>query len=561
MSEETLSKNEQVKQDSRGLRGTVAQELLNPSSSFEKDTTLVLKFHGMYQQDNRDARVKSEDGPTAKTHSLMIRGRIPGGRLTAEQYLVWDELGSRFGNGSMRLTTRQSIQLHGILKKDIKLTIQKIHEALLSTTGACGDIVRNVTQAVNFHEDPQLEQLDAVAQLLSDHFRARSRSYAEVWLDEEQVIGAPDHEPIYGDRYLPRKFKIAVTAAGNNSVDLYTNDMAFAATYKDGQIDGYFVFAGGGLGRTHRNPKTFARLADNLGWIPASKLVAVAEAVVTIHRDFGDRKDRKHARLKYVIADRGIDWMRAEVQNRSGAKLEKRTLPEWKTPDYLGWHRGPGGKFTLGLHILAGRIHDTPAHPLKTVLRNVIRDFRLSTQITPDQDLILLGIAEKDKPEIERIFREKNIPLEPGRALYARALACPALPTCGLAIAESERYLPSMLNIIQEALEKHEMEHLAPVVRMTGCPNGCARPYSAELGFAGRSMNIYGVYLGGNPEGTRITREITDNLHTDQLPVFLDRLFSHWKKAAPQERLGDFASKLPLEELQALVPEVKKAEV
>jgi sulfite reductase (ferredoxin) len=360
MSEETLSKNEQVKQDSRGLRGTVAQELLNPSSSFEKDTTLVLKFHGMYQQDNRDARVKSEDGPTAKTHSLMIRGRIPGGRLTAEQYLVWDELGSRFGNGSMRLTTRQSIQLHGILKKDIKLTIQKIHEALLSTTGACGDIVRNVTQAVNFHEDPQLEQLDAVAQLLSDHFRARSRSYAEVWLDEEQVIGAPDHEPIYGDRYLPRKFKIAVTAAGNNSVDLYTNDMAFAATYKDGQIDGYFVFAGGGLGRTHRNPKTFARLADNLGWIPASKLVAVAEAVVTIHRDFGDRKDRKHARLKYVIADRGIDWMRAEVQNRSGAKLEKRTLPEWKTPDYLGWHRGPGGKFTLGLHILAGRIHDTP---------------------------------------------------------------------------------------------------------------------------------------------------------------------------------------------------------
>lgn len=558
MSEETLSKNEKLKQESRGLRGTVAQELLNTSSSFDKDTTLLLKFHGMYQQDNRDARVKTEEG-TSKAHSLMIRGRIPGGRLNAEQYLVWDELGSRFGNGSMRLTTRQSIQLHGILKKDIKLTIQKIHESLLSTTGACGDIVRNVTQAVNVHEDPELEQLDAVAQLISDHFRARARSYAEIWLDEEQVTGAPEHEPIYGERYLPRKFKIAVTAAGNNSVDLYTNDMAFAATYKDGAIDGYFVFAGGGLGRTHRNPKTFARLADNLGWIPASKLIAVAEAVVTIHRDFGDRNDRKHARLKYVIADRGIDWMRAEVQNRSGTKLEKRTLPEWKTPDYLGWHRTPSGKFTLGLHILSGRIHDTPAQPLKTVLRNVIRDFRLSTQVTPDQDLILLGISEKDKPEIEKAFRERNIPVESGLPLYSRALSCPALPTCSLAIAESERYLPSMLELIQSALVKHQMDHLAPVVRMTGCPNGCARPYSAEMGFAGRSMNLYGLYLGGNPEGTRLCREVTDSLHTDQLPEFLDRLFAHWKKTSPQERLGDFTSRLPLEELQALVPEAKKA--
>lgn len=559
MSEETLSKNEQLKIDSRGLRGGIAQELLNSSSSFEKDTTLLLKFHGMYQQDNRDARVKTEDG-TEKAHSLMVRGRIPGGRLTAEQYLVWDELASRFGNGSMRLTTRQSIQLHGILKKDIKLTLQKIHESLLSTTGACGDIVRNVTQAVNFNDDPELNELDAVAQLLSDHFRARSRSYAEIWLDEEQFTGADEHEPIYGDRYLPRKFKIAVTKAGNNSVDIYTNDMGFAATFKDGEIDGYFVFAGGGLGRTHRNPKTFARLADNLGWIPASKLVAVAEAVVTIHRDFGDRKDRKHARLKYVIADRGVDWMRAEVQNRSGTKLEKRPLPEWKTPDYLGWHRAPSGRFTLGLHILAGRIHDTQKHPLKTVLRNIIRDYRLSTQITADQDLILLGIDEKDKPAIEKILRDRNIPVEPGNALASRALACPALPTCSLAIAESERYLPSMLTVIETALNKHELMHLAPVVRMTGCPNGCARPYSAELGFAGRSMNIYGVYIGGNPEGTRLCREITDNLHTDQLPVFLDRLFGLWKSAGKGERLGDFTSRLPLEELQALLPRVEKSE-
>ena len=554
-----LSKNEKLKQDSSYLRGGIAEELKNSSSSFAKDTTLLLKFHGMYQQDNRDARVKTEEGGTEKAHSLMIRGRIPGGRLNTEQYLVWDELASRVGNGSMRLTTRQSIQLHGILKQDIKRTLQKIHESLLSTTGACGDIVRNVTQSLNFLNDPSLAKLDGVAQLISDHFRARSGAYAEVWLDDEKLPG-PVEEPIYGDRYLPRKFKIGVTAAGNNSIDIYTNDMGFAATFENDSISGYFVFAGGGLGRTHRNAKTYARAADNLGWIPASKLIPVAEAIVTIHRDFGDRNDRKHARLKYVVAERGIDWMRMETESRSGAKFEQKPLPAWNTPEYLGWQKAKDGTLTLGLHILAGRIVDNAGHSLKTSLRNVIRDYRLSTQVTPDQDLILLGIRESDRPAIEQAFRAAGVRMDAPNSLFSKALACPALPTCSLAIAESERTLPAFLEVIQKKLEKYGLEDRAPTVRMTGCPNGCARPYSAELGFAGRSMNIYGVYVGGDYEGTRITKELSDNVPLSEMEGVIDRLFAMWKEQAPSDRFGDFTHRMPLEELQKALPAVRPAQ-
>ncbi len=547
-----LSKNEKLKQDSRFLRGNIADELKNAAPAFEKDTTLLLKFHGMYQQDNRDARVKTE-GATEKSHSLMIRGRIPGGRLNTEQYLVWDELASRYGNGSMRVTTRQSIQLHGILKRDIKQTLQKIHTALQSTTGACGDIVRNVTQAVNFLADPQLAALDGVAQLLSDHFRARSRAYAEVWLDDENV-SAPEEEPIYGDRYLPRKFKMAVTAAGNNSIDLYTNDMGIVSTFEGPEITGHFVFAGGGLGRTHRNVKTYPRLADNLGWVKASALIPVAEAIVTIHRDFGDRNDRKHARLKYVLEEKGVEWFRAEVERRSGVKFEARELPAWKTPEYLGWHKAKDGTWSLGLHILSGRIVDTAEQALKSALRTVIRDYRLNSQLTPDQDLVLLGIREQDRSAIEEALKSRGVKIEAPDSLYSKALACPALPTCSLAIAEAERYLPSLLPVIQRTLAKHGLEDRAPVVRMTGCPNGCARPYSAELGLAGRSMNLYGIYVGGDYEGTRLTRELSDSVAVQDLEGVFDRLFAMWKERAPNERFGDFAHRTPLEELQKALP-------
>lgn len=538
---------EEIKTKSRALRGSIAEELQNPEPAFAKDTTQLLKFHGMYQQDDRDRRKGGE-----KFHSLMLRGRIPGGRLSAEQYLIWEHLADEYANGTIRLTTRQSIQLHGILKASMKTVIQAIRSINQTTEGACGDVVRNITQSINPAGRPELDLLDPVAEHLSDHFKAASNAYVEIWLDGEQVKNPDDEkDDIYGDVYLPRKFKCAITIAGENAIDLYTNDLAFAATLNQGQIEGYFVFAGGGLGKTHRKPETFPRLADLLGWIPAEKLTAVAEAIVTIHRDFGNRSNRKQARLKYVFAEKGLDWAKNEVEKRADVKLEDRPLPEWQVPEYHGWLKRTDGTYSLGLPILSGRISDSD-QKWKSAIRKVVKAVQPAIQITADQDLILMGIEENQCSEVEAIFTEHNVKLN-SDPLYKRALACPALPTCGLAITEAERYLPDLLPLIDEALQNHGMNDApAPVFRMTGCPNGCARPYSAELALVGRSLNTYALYVGGNPEGSRLATELSDTVKSEDFPRVFGNLFSLWKQERQHagESFGNTMSRLPVEELQ-----------
>ncbi|MCP5495164.1 MAG: NADPH-dependent assimilatory sulfite reductase hemoprotein subunit [Leptospiraceae bacterium] len=540
--EETLEKVEIIKQNSNHLRGTIKEVLESDSDSFEEDDKQLLKFHGLYQQKWRGKELPKEQ----QGHSFMIRGRIPGGRLTSEQYSVWDALGDKYGGGALRLTTRQSVQLHGLLKGSLKDIMKQLYKISLSSMGACGDVVRNVTQAVNFTGSKEIHKLDEIANLLSDHFKYKSRSYPEIWLDEEK-LDIIEEEPIYKDAYLPRKFKIAVTLTGNNSVDIYTNDMGFAATIgKNGEIEGYFVFAGGGLGMTHNKAATFPRKADCLGWIEAKDLIPVAEGIVTAHRDYGDRTNRKHARLKYVLADKGVDWFRAEVEKRANIKFINKELPEWNTPNYLGWHTSTDGTLSLGFHTLAGRIKDTPEKSLKSALKEIISNYKLSVQITADQDLILIGIQPSDKEKILKRLNELHVNPESPSPLFNRALACPALPTCALALTESERFLPDVLKEFKVLLDKYDLMNKAPVIRMTGCPNGCARPYAAEIGLVGQQNGgKYAIYLGGDKEGTKMGSRIADKKTIPEIVTLFDPIFKKWKEEGKEdEYLGDFVERV-----------------
>ncbi|MCX7633456.1 MAG: NADPH-dependent assimilatory sulfite reductase hemoprotein subunit, partial [Turneriella sp.] len=469
-----LSEVEIIKANSDFLRGNIARDLYNGSDKFEEEEKQILKFHGLYQQKNRD----KIEGEPEKPHTFMLRGRIPGGRLTPDQYLAWDYLAERYGGGTLRLTSRQSIQLHGLLKQDLKTVIQEINRVGLTTMGACGDVVRNVTQALNITGSPLYDELGYYATMLSDYFKFESSAYVEIWLDE--VLQNPvRQERIYGKTYLPRKFKIAVCLAGENGVDIYAQDMGFAATHSNGKIDGFFVFAGGGAGMTHNKPETFPRAADLLGWIPKEALLPVATAIVTAHRDWGDRTNRRHARLKYVLADRGVDWFRTEVENRSGVKFHtNRPLPPWKIPEYHGFIRKSDGKYNFGLYIMNGRIRDWPGYRLKTAIAMAVARLRCAIQLTPDQDMLFLDLSEEQRRELVQIFQLHGINTNRPNPLYRRAMACVALPTCALALTEGERYFPHVLRDINRLLVKYNLMDRAPLVRMTGCPNGCARPYS-----------------------------------------------------------------------------------
>lgn len=550
MSQE-LEQVEIIKQESKQLRGTIAETLKTDSDGFEEEDKQLLKFHGLYQQKLRGNDIP----PEKKIFTFMIRGRIPGGRLSSEQYLVWDELADKYAGSAIRLTTRQSLQLHGLLKGNLKSVMQTLHSISQSSMGACGDVVRNVTQAMNPLGKKRLFQLDEVAETLSDHFKYKTRAYAEIWLDEEE-LKLETEEPIYGKSYLPRKFKIAVTEVGDNTIDIYTNDMAFAASYSpDETIDGFHVFAGGGLGMTHKKPQTFPRKADYIGWIQKKDLLSVSEAIVKVHRDYGDRTNRKHARLKYVLHDKGLNWFRTEVENQSGVKFEQKELPAWNSPSYLGWQESENGTYSLGFHILSGRIKDFPNIPLKTTLKEIISEYKLDVQVSPDQDLLLLNIPKQAKVKIEDYLQKKNVnPYSPS-PLHDRALACPALPTCSLALTESERFLPEVLENVNALLEKHSLKKRAPLLRMTGCPNGCARPYTAEIGLVGQqSGGKYAVFIGGDAEGTRIATQIAEKANLESIKEILDKLFSEWKASGiKDERFGNFINRIGFEKVTTLL--------
>ncbi len=536
---EDLSKTEMIKAFSNFLRSTIKEELQNELPYFEENTTGIIKFHGMYQQDDRDKRYRTKEG-MQKYHQLMVRVRISGGILTKEQYLALDQIANLFGNKTLRITTRQAIQFHGVLKKDIKQVIQKINQISLTTLGTCGDIVRNVTGPILIYNDQKTKKVFQVVNQIAEHFKSKSRAYAEIWLDETPIQTVENEEPFYGSQYLPRKFKIAVAEAGINSNHFFTNDMGIAVDFHQSDIAGYYFYAGGGMGNTHRDDTTFPMVSQYLGWVSKENLIPVAEAIVAVQRDYGNRKDRKHARLKYLITERGLEWFREKVEEYSQVKFFIREEPQWRDFDYLGWHKTIDNMWSLGVFVMAGRIEGS----LKLLLKTIAERFDVSFQTTMDQNLIIQNIKNEDKKEIEKLFQIYHYSYKPEDKIYHKAIACPALPTCGLAITESERVLPLVLGILNDKLKKYNLENKAPIFRMTGCPNGCANPYVAEIALVGRSKDIYALYLGGSRNGKRIAREITDTITIQEFEEFLDKLFFYWSKFNKDQYLGDFVNEM-----------------
>jgi sulfite reductase (ferredoxin) len=547
-----LSKVETVKRESRGLRGGIGEALARDGDAFPDRDAALLKFHGTYQQYDRDTATARKRQGQGREHSFMVRVRVPGGRLTPEQYLALDDLAGRHGNGTLRITTRQTFQLHGVIKGDLKATIAGINHTLLTTLATCGDVVRNVVTTPVPVRDAVHARLAADARAISRHFLPTTGGYHEIWLDGEKVEDSPD--PIYRDHYLPRKFKIALATPDDNAPDLLTNDLGLLALFEDGALIGYDLYLGGGQGMTHNKPNTYPRLATPIAFVGPDRLVPAVEAVVGLQRDHGDRVDRRHARLKYLVEEQGAARIKALLESYMGGPLEDpRPHAPLRVPDLLGWHGQGDGRFWLGVPVASGRIRDDGSR-LRTALREVVGRFRLEPILTPAQDILLAGIRAEDRAVIEAILRGHGVALaEDLRSARRTALACPALPTCGLALAEAERVQGPLLDGIEAGLARHGLENEPIVIRMTGCPNGCARPYAAEIGIVGRMPGHYVVLLGGDRDGTRLNRPFADKVALEAIPATLEPLFALFAaERRPGEAFGDFCERVGIERLQAV---------
>jgi sulfite reductase (ferredoxin) len=543
-----------IKADSKGLRGSLGDEVRSSDSYFTGDAEKILKFHGIYQQEDRDERKRDRDGDH---HQFMIRTKLPGGQLTAEQYLVHDELASQYGNETLRITTRQDFQLHGVLKGDLTDAVRGLNHALVTTLGACGDIVRNVLACPAPTSDPQRLAVQQFAFDLTEALYPKTRAYHQIWLDGEELIDDSEiDDPLYGKAYLPRKFKIAIAYAGDNCVDVYTNDVGLVALFDDAnRLAGFNLLAGGGMGMTHNNDETYARLADLVGFITPEQVVEVVRAIVTIHRDFGDRVNRKHARLKYILQERGVDWFRAELESRVGFAVgEALPMPEFRTEDHLGWNPQGDDLWYLGIPVENGRVVDRGRYRLRSGLRSVIERWKLNVRLTAQQDILLTGIPKADRAEVDALLAEYGVrTVDEISAVRRFAMACPALPTCGLAITEAERVFPGVIDELEEALEELGLGDTPIIARMTGCPNGCARPYMAEIAFVGRSLDKYTVFLGGSPAGNRLAKPFLDLVSIGDLVSTLRPVLGYYRDARfAGEGFGDFCVRVGLDTLRAL---------
>ncbi|MBE9110219.1 sulfite reductase, ferredoxin dependent [Nodosilinea sp. LEGE 07298] len=567
----TPSKVEVLKENSRFLREPVASELLQDTNHFSESAIQILKFHGSYQQDNRDNRAKGQE----KDYQMMLRTRNPGGYLSPELYLTLDRLSDEYGNGTLRATTRQGIQLHGVLKQNLKATIGAIVRSLGSTLGACGDLNRNVmAPPAPYKNRPEYQLAQEYANNIADLLRPQTEAYYEIWLDGEKFLSAEEHpdvvaarqrngngtvvhnneEPIYGTHYMPRKFKCAVTVPGDNSIDAYTHDVTLVViTDRSGQLKGFNVLAGGGLGRTHNKEETFARTADEIGYIDKADVYDLMKAIVATQRDYGDRHNRRHARMKYLINDWGVDRFRQQVETYLGKSLKPfKKLPKWTFYDYLGWHEQGDGNWFVGVPVENGRILDRQGLQLKTALKEIVQRFNLPMLITPNQSVLFYEVKPADKDEVQAILTRhgvvKETELDP---LVRYAMACPALPLCGLAVTESERIMPTVLGRLRGLLTKLGLQDEHFVVRMTGCPNGCARPYMAELGFVGSAPESYQVWLGGSPHQTRLARTYMERLHDNDIETTLEPLFVFFRDGRKKgESFGDFCDRVGFEALR-----------
>ncbi|ADO70716.1 assimilatory sulfite reductase (NADPH) hemoprotein subunit [Stigmatella aurantiaca] len=538
-----LSEVEHIKAGSRLLRGTMAESLVDPvTGSIAPADTSLIKFHGSYQQDDRDIREERRLQKLEPDYSFMIRTRLPAGVCTPAQWLALDAISQKYANGTLRLTTRQAFQFHGVIKGDLKPVMANIHAALLDTLAACGDVNRNVMCNPNPVDSRVHETVFQWTTRLSEHLLPKTRAYYEVWLDGEKVAGG-EEEPIYGPTYLPRKFKAAVVVPPLNDVDVFSQDLGFIAIVENGQLLGFNVAVGGGMGATHGDSATFPRLADVIGFVPPEQLLAVAENVVKVQRDYGDRTNRKHARLKYTIEDRGIAWFVAELESRLGFSLQPtRPFAFEHNGDRFGWLEGHDGRWHLTLRLESGRVADTGSAKLMTGLREIARIHTGDFRLTPNQNLIIAGVTPEARKDIDALAAAHGLEgYRLSSPLRLNALACVALPTCGLAMAEAERYLPRVVGLLEERLTAHGLQNEKILLRITGCPNGCARPYLAEIALVGKAPGRYNLHLGGDTRGQRLNRLYRENIDEAGVLEALEPLFaSYARERQPNEGFGDF---------------------
>ena len=546
-----LAANEILKAASHHLRGTIADELADSSTgAITEDAGQLTKFHGLYLQDDRDLRIALKKAGKEKAFSFMLRVRLPGGKATPAQWLVLDKLAADVASPSLRLTTRQTFQFHGVLKGNVKKLIKGMHKALLDSIAACGDVNRNVMAPPNHERSAAAQEVYEHAKAWSEYALPKTRAYHEIYLDEELVAGGePEQEPMYGDTYLPRKFKTGFVLPPSNDVDIFSQDLGFIAIIENDKLVGYNVTAGGGLGMSHGNSETFPRLADVLGFIAPDQVNKIGDAILTTQRDFGDRTNRKHARLKYTIEDRGVEWFKGEVQKRSGITFQAPRAYHFTTiQDPVGWHECADGNWFYGLHILSGRIVDKDGWMMKSALREIAAVHTGDFRLTPSQNLSIAGVTPAMKPQIEAILAKHGLDKENDRSgLRLNALSCVALPTCGLALAESERALPDILEKFEVVFDEYGLHHDAISLRITGCPNGCARPYLGEIGFVGKAPNKYALYLGAGYNGTRLNRLFSPSTTIENAIEMLRPIIKSYSLERQEgEGFGDYCNRAVL---------------
>jgi sulfite reductase (ferredoxin) len=568
-----LSKTEGIKEQSRGLYGPIAEDLAQPTPSFSDVSVQVLKHHGTYQQDDRDTRTERKKAGLDRDYKMMVRTKFPAGHLTWEQYLMCDELATKYGQDDLRITSRQDFQFHGVLKRNLRNLIHDLNRfAKITTFGGCGDVVRNTVGCPVADIDLKFKDCGAnlieTAKRISAHFLPKTRAYYDLWLDDEKVTVQEDgtvvfaerpgpdeavEDPIYGKRYLPRKFKIGVTADFDNSIDVYANDVGIIAVTERGRIVGYEVLAGGSMGYTHKRPQTYARLASHLGFVSEEELMPVVEAIVKVQRDFGGRVDRRHARLKYLIDDIGLDAFRAKVEEYYGKPLPPaRNVRPSDQPHYLGWHKQiQDGLNYVGVWIENGRIRDfAGSYRFKSGLREIAERFKPDLRLTSHHNLILANIKDEDVPAVQALLDEYGIPTDNIAPIRRLEMACPALPLCGLAMSESERVFPDVIKGIEEA--GHGDADV--IIRMSGCPNNCSRPRSAEIGIVGNGVDRYHVHTGGDYLGTRLCEPFAENVPTNELAGLIASLLDAWKSNRNDgERFGDWSHRVGVEGLRNLI--------
>lgn len=543
----TPSDVEDIKQASNYLRGTLEKTMQNPlSSGIPEADNRLMKFHGSYLQDDRDLRNERQRQKLEPAYQFMVRVRTPGGTATPEQWLVMDEMGDKYGNGSLKLTTRQAFQVHGILKWNVKKYMQEIHEVLLDCIAACGDVNRNVMCNVNPNQSDFHQEVYEWSAKLSEHLLPKTRAYHELWLDGEKVFDGQqteEVEPIYGALYLPRKFKIGIAIPPSNDVDVFSQDIGLIAVVENNELIGFNVAVGGGMGMTHGDTATYPQLGRLIGFIYKEQLLETAEKILTIQRDYGNRSVRKNARFKYTIDARGLEWFKDELAKRLSFTLEKsRPYLFTRTGDEYGWIQGENGNWHHTLFIQNGRIKDEDDYLLKTGLREIAKVHTGLFRLTPNQNLLIADVTPAKKEQIDQLL--KHYAITDGAqysALRRNAIACVSLPTCGLAMAEAERYLPSLITKIDEILAEHNLSQTEIGIRMSGCPNGCSRAAMGEIGFIGKGPGKYNLYLGGDFTGQRLNKLYKENIDEAEILATLQPLLAHYaKERQKDEHFGDF---------------------